>query len=34
MLIAIYLLLCVVFGLPWYAYVLGIVWWLFTLEPS
>ena len=29
MLLLIYLTLCVVFSLPWYAYVLGVVVWIF-----
>ena len=34
MLILIYLLLCVAFGMPWYAYVAGIAVWLFASDWS
>jgi uncharacterized membrane protein YkgB len=34
MLIIIYLLLCAAFGMPWFAYVGGIVVWFFTTDWS
>jgi hypothetical protein len=34
MLLVIYILLCIVFGMPWYAYALGVTVWLLTLSAS
>ena len=32
MLFLIYIVLCITFGLPWYAYVIGLLVWIFGTD--
>lgn len=34
MLFLIYIVLCITFGLPWYAYLIGIFVWIFATDWS